>query len=188
MFCVVRRGLRRTMSCCFLCFHVVFFLMWTDVDPCRVLFVTWDIVFFHVLFFLDADCGRSMWSFRVAFDDWGSYKDNKGLSNFDATITNYEEWATDIKEHLSKASKGWSILLNFVEKQPHHHNYQMLSHMHVGGMNGWDIACTLGTFLVAWLGKAVKNRRLQLSGHGKRQWHRDEEAGVPRVRGHQRTH
>ena len=36
--------------------------------------------------------------------------------------------------------------------------------MHVGGMNGGDIACTLGPFLIAWLGKAAKNRRLQLSG------------------------
>ena len=94
-----------------------------------------------------------------------SYKDNKDLSKFDATITKYSEWATNIKDHLSRTNRGWSILLNSVEKQPHHHNYRMLSQMHVGGVNGWDMACTLGTFLVAWLGKAARNRRLQLSGN-----------------------
>ena len=94
-----------------------------------------------------------------------SYKENKDLSKFDATITNYEEWATNIKDHLSRTNRGWPTLLNFVEKQPHHHNYQMLSQMHVGGVNGWDIACTLETFLVAWLGKAARARRLQMSGN-----------------------
>ena len=83
----------------------------------------------------------------------------------DATIANYEEWATDIKDHLSRTNTGRPILVNFVEKQPRHHNYQMLSMMHVGGMTGWGIACTLKTFLVALLGKAAKNRRLQLSGN-----------------------
>ena len=80
-------------------------------------------------------------------------------------ITIHEEWPTNIKDHLSRTNRGWSSLLSFVEKHPHRHNYQMLSQMHVGGVNGWDIACTLETFLVAWLGKAAKNRRLQLSAN-----------------------
>ena len=69
-----------------------------------------------------------------------SYKDNEGLTKFDATIPNYEKWATNIKDHLSRTKRGWSILLNFVEQQPHHRNYQMLSQIHVGGMSGRDIA------------------------------------------------
>ena len=54
---------------------------------------------------------------------------------------------------------------NFVEKQPHHHNYQMPSQMQVGGVSGLDIACNLETSLVARLGEAAWNRRLQLSGN-----------------------
>ena len=41
----------------------------------------------------------------------------------------------------------------------------MLSMMHVGAENDWEIACTLGSFLAAWLGKAEKDRRLQHSGN-----------------------
>ena len=46
------------------------------------------------------------------------YKDNKDPMKLDATIPNYEEWATNIKDHLSRTNRDWSILLNFVEKQP----------------------------------------------------------------------
>ena len=66
---------------------------------------------------------------------------------------------------MSKTNRGWPILLNFIEKQPHQHNYQILSRMHVGGVNEWHIARTLETSVAAWLGKAAKNRRLQLSGN-----------------------
>ena len=50
---------------------------------------------------------------------WGiSCKDNKDLTKLDAPITNYEEWATSIRDQLSRTNRGWSILLSFVEKQP----------------------------------------------------------------------
>ena len=71
--------------------------------------------------------------------------DDEYLTRFNATIRNYEERATDIKDHLSRTSRGLSILLNLVEKAAP--------------------ASALGAFLIAWLGQAAKNRRLQLSGN-----------------------
>ena len=47
-----------------------------------------------------------------------SYKNNKDLHKFDATISNYTEWAQTIFDHLSRTDRGWPQLLRWIELQP----------------------------------------------------------------------
>ncbi len=44
-----------------------------------------------------------------------SYKENKELLKFDATIRNYGEWAQNIKDHLMRSNRGWGQLLKWAE-------------------------------------------------------------------------
>ena len=105
-----------------------------------------------------------------------SYKENKDLHEFDATISNYSEWAQTIFDHLSRTSRGWPQLLKWIEQQAKPVLYEQLPKQHIGGVNSWDIACNLETFLATWILKTLKQRRLALcgnqTGNGLEMWRR----------------
>ena len=94
-----------------------------------------------------------------------SYKDNKLLVQFDATIANYSDWAQNLVDHLARTNRGWVQLLSYIEKLETPVTFEFLNNTHVGGVNAWDIACHLETFLVAWLSKSLRSRRLALCGN-----------------------
>ena len=68
-------------------------------------------------------------------------------------------------DHLSRTNRGWTQLLKYTEVQPTPIIYANLARQHVGGVNSWDIACHLESFLVSWLSKGLKNRRNALCGN-----------------------
>ena len=68
-------------------------------------------------------------------------------------------------DHLSRTNRGWTQLLKYVEVQPTPIIYANLARQHVGGVNSWDIACHLESFLVSWISKGLKNRRNALCGN-----------------------
>ena len=43
--------------------------------------------------------------------------------------------------------------------------HEELSKKQIGGVNSWDIACHLETFLATWISKTLKQRRLALRGN-----------------------
>lgn len=94
-----------------------------------------------------------------------SYKENKDLMKFDATINSYVEWSQAVLDHLSRTNRGWTSLLKFIEIQPNPVRYEELAVQHVGGVNAWDIACHLETFLCSWVSKSLKQRRTALCGN-----------------------
>ena len=94
-----------------------------------------------------------------------SYKENKDLVKFDATINSYVDWSQAVLDHLSRTNRGWTSLLRFIEIQPNPVRYEDLAVQHVGGVNSWDIACHLETFLCSWVCKSIKQRRSALCGN-----------------------
>ena len=84
---------------------------------------------------------------------------------FDATINSYVDWSQAILDHLSRTNRGWTSLLRFIEIQQNPVPYEELSIQHVGGVNSWDIACHLETFLCSWISKSLKQRRNALCGN-----------------------
>ena len=68
-----------------------------------------------------------------------SYKENKELHKFDSTMTNYDEWAQSIKDHLCRTNRSWEQLLEWVGPLPQPLLYDRLCSWHVGGVNGWLI-------------------------------------------------
>ena len=61
-----------------------------------------------------------------------SHKPNSELSNFDATISNYEDSSQKTKDHLSWTNRGWSRPLLYIEQKAKPHTYSMLASMRVG--------------------------------------------------------
>ena len=103
-----------------------------------------------------------------------SYKENRDLTKFDATISTYSDWAQNILDHLARTNRDWVPLLKFVKKSEVPIEYDYLNQNFVKGMNSWEISCKLETFLVGWLSKPLKGRRLGLSnnqdGNGLEMW------------------
>ena len=88
-----------------------------------------------------------------------SYKENKDLHKSDATISSYTEWAQSIFDHLKRRNRGWPHVLRLIEQKQKCVLYEELSKQHVGGVDSWDIACNLETFLATWISKTLKQRR-----------------------------
>ena len=92
-------------------------------------------------------------------------QEHKDLMKFDATINSYVDWSQFILDHLSRTNRGWTALLRYIEIQPNPVRYEEPSAQHVGGVNSWDIACHLETFLCSWISKSLKQRRKALCGN-----------------------
>ena len=91
-------------------------------------------------------------------------------------MMNYDEWAQSIKDHVCRTNRSWEQLLEWVAPLPNPITYNQLCTWHVGGVNGWLISTKLETFLVGWLSKSLKARRLALchgqKGNGLEMWRR----------------
>ena len=84
------------------------------------------------------------------------HKENQLLTQLDATIANYSDWAQTIADHLARTNRGWFQLLCYTEKLERPVTYEFLSVQHIGGVNSWDFSCHLETLLVAWISKTLR--------------------------------
>ena len=93
-----------------------------------------------------------------------SYKPNEALRKFDGNSAHYKMWADRMLDHLARTNSHWRVILKALQAAPNPINKDWLLGQWVQGVNAWELAEKLETFICTWVNDALYSTRVQLAG------------------------
>lgn len=93
-----------------------------------------------------------------------SRKKNDQLKIFQGSRDDYELWHDRHVDHIASNCNMWNQILQYVEEQAPRIKRQQIETLDCMGFNAWEIAVTLGNYLVLWLSNTLYRKRKNLCG------------------------
>ena len=108
--------------------------------------------------------GQSAWANgKACFFDI-SRKLNPLLFIFTRNVSDFQLWRDRMLDHMCRSTPRWRHTLDYIAKSKVPVKKGWLLFNNVEGINAWDLATMVESFVVDWLPKSMYKRRIPLSG------------------------
>ena len=101
-------------------------------------------------------------------------KNTDALTPFNGVLEHYRDWVARIRDHVSEDWAAWREILDHSAQAPEELRPEQLKRMTIYGVNAWDLASDLWSFLLKQIGPTLYARRMKfgvdIEGNGQDLW------------------
>ena len=93
-----------------------------------------------------------------------SRKENKNLFTFTQDAKDYLLWRNRMVDHVCRSTQKWRQTFEYIQTGTTMISKAWLLNNNIEGINAWDLATMVESFLVDYFPRSMYNRRVQLAG------------------------